>query len=80
MLRLFAASICVIALGLAGQPVGAQSPSDATPKLLRLAQNLSPTQQEEQRATKSVACRKQAKQQKLSGAKRRAFLKTCIRK
>ncbi len=29
---------------------------------------------------KSVACRKQAKEQKLSGSKRRAFLKDCMRK
>jgi hypothetical protein len=49
-------------------------------KSLRVAQNISPTQQEEERAAKSVACRKQAKEQKLSGSKRRAFLKDCIRK
>src|SRR5262249_32750677 len=58
----------------------AQSSSDATSKLLRVAQNVSPTQQEEQRAAKSVTCRKQAKEQKLSGSKRRAFVKDCIRK
>src|SRR6478736_4475320 len=81
MLRLLAsASIFVIALGLAGLPAKAQSSSDATSKSLRVAQNVSPTQQEEQRAAKSVACRKQAKEQKLSGSKRRAFLKDCIRK
>ena len=34
----------------------------------------------EQRAAKSVACRKQAKEQKLSGSARRAFVKDCIRK
>src|SRR5262244_4155668 len=79
MLRLFAsASIFVIALGLAGLPARAQSPSDATSKSLRVAQNVSPTQQEEQRAAKSVTCRKQAKEQKLSGSERRAFLKDCI--
>src|ERR1700758_417018 len=67
MLRLFvSASIFVIVLGLAGLPA--------------MAQTISPTQQEEQRAAKSVACRKQAKEQKLSGSERRAFLKDCIRK
>jgi len=81
MLRPFASvSMFVIALGLAGLPARAQSSSDATSKSFRLAQNVSPTQQEEQRAAKSVACRKQAKDQKLSGSKRRAFLKDCIRK
>src|SRR5262245_47871729 len=81
MLRLFAsASIFVIALALAGLPARAQSSSDATSKSLRVAHNVSPTQQEEQRAAKSVACRKQAKEQKLSGSNRRAFLKDCIRK
>jgi hypothetical protein len=81
MLRLFAsASIFVIAVGLAGVPASAQGSSDAMLKSLRVAQNISPTQQEEQRAEKSVACRKQAKEQKLSGSKRRAFLKECIRK
>jgi len=45
-----------------------------------VAQTISPTQQEEQRAAKSVACRKQAKEQKLSGSERRAFLRDCIRK
>jgi hypothetical protein len=78
MLRLFAsASIFIIALGLAGVTASAQN---ATLKSLRVAQNISPTQQEEERAAKSVACRKQAKEQKLSGSKRRAFLKDCIRK
>ena len=81
MLRLFvSASIFVIVLGLAGLLARAQSSSDATSKSLRVAQNVSPTQQEEQRAAKSVACRKQAKEQKLSGSERRAFLKDCIRK
>jgi hypothetical protein len=81
MLRLFvSASIFVIVLGLAGLPARAQSSSDATSKSLRVAQSLSPTQPEEQRAAKSVACRKQAKEQKLSGSERRAFLKDCIRK
>ena len=81
MLRLFvSASIFVIVLGLAGLPARAQSSSDATSKSLRVAQTISPTQQEEQRAAKSVACRKQAKEQKLSGPERRAFLKDCIRK
>jgi hypothetical protein len=79
MLRLFAsASIFVIALGLAGVPASAQGSSGL--KSLRVAQNISPTQQEEERAAKSVACRKQAKEQKLSASKRRAFLKDCIRK
>jgi psiF repeat len=81
MLRLFvSASIFVIVLGLAGLPARAQSSSDATSKSLRVAQAISPTQQEEQRAAKSVACRKQAKEQKLSGSERSAFLKDCIRK
>jgi hypothetical protein len=81
MLRLFvSASIFVIVLGLAGLPARAQSSSDATSKSLRVAQTISPTQQEEQRAAKSVACRKQAKEQTLIGSKRRAFLKDCIRK
>ena len=81
MLRLFvSASIFVIVLGLAGLPARAQSSSDATSKSLRVAQSISPTQQEEQRAAKSVACRKQAKEQKLSGSERSAFLKDCIRK
>jgi hypothetical protein len=80
MLRLFvSASIFVMVLGLAGLPARAQSSSDATSKSIRVAQSISPTQQEEQRAAKSVACRKQAKEQKLSGSKRRAFLKNCIR-
>ena len=79
MLRLFvSASIFVIVLGLAGLPARAQSSSDATSKSLRVAQSISPTQQEEQRAAKSVACRKQAKEQKLSGSERSAFLKDCI--
>ena len=79
MRRLFvSASIFVIVLGLAGLPARAQSSSDATSKSLRVAQSISPTQQEEQRAAKSVACRKQAKEQKLSGSERRAFLKDCI--
>jgi hypothetical protein len=78
MLRIFAsAGIFVVALGLAGLPARAQSSAS---KSLRVAQNISPTQQEEERAAKSVACRKQAKEQKLSGSKRRAFLKDCIRK
>jgi hypothetical protein len=81
MLRLLvSASIFVIALGLAGPPARAQSSSDATSKSFRVAQNVSPTQPEEQRAAKSVACRKQAKEQKLSGSKRRVFLKDCMRK
>lgn len=81
MLRFFvSASIFVIVLGLAGLPATAQSSSDTTSKTLRVAQNVSPTQQEEQRAAKSAACRKQAKEEKLSGKKRRAFLKDCIRK
>src|SRR5262249_4100265 len=81
MLRLFAsASIFVIALGLAGLPARGQSSSHATSKSLRVAQNISPTQQEEQRAAKTVACRKQAKKQKNNGSERSAFLKDCIRK
>ena len=81
MLRLFVSvSVFGILVGLAGLPATAQSSSDATSKLLRVAQNVSPTQQEEQRAAKSTACRKQAKQQKLSGSKRKAFLKDCIKK
>jgi hypothetical protein len=81
MLRLFVSvSVFGILVGLAGLPATAQSSSDATSKLLRVAQNVSPTQQEEQRAAKSTACRKQAKEQKLSGSKRKAFLKDCIKK
>ena len=81
MLRLFvSASTFVIILWLAGLPARAQSSSHATSKSLRVAQTISPTQQEEQRAAKSVACRKQAKEQKLSGSERRVFLKDCIRK
>jgi len=78
MLRLFVS--VVIVLGLAGLPARAQSSSHATSKSLRVAQTISPTQQEEERAAKSVACRKQAKEQKFSGSERRAFLKDCIRK
>jgi psiF repeat-containing protein len=81
MLRLVAsASVFVIALGMMAPPAKAQSSPDATSKSLRVAQSLSPTQQEEQRAAKSVACRKEAKEQKLSGSKRRAFLRDCVRK
>ena len=80
MLRFLASASIVIALGLTGLPVMAQSPSDAVSKSLRVAQNVSPTQAEEQRAAKSVGCRKQAKEQKLSGSKRRAFLKDCMKK
>jgi hypothetical protein len=81
MLRLsVSASIFVIVLGLAELPARAQSSSDTTSKSFRVAQNISPTQQEEQRAAKSASCRKQAKEQKLSGSKRRAFVKNCIRK
>src|SRR5262245_39638994 len=80
MLRLFvSAKIFVMVSGLAGLPARAQSASDATSISIRVAQSISPTQQEEQRAAKSVACRKQAKEQKLSGSNRRAFLKKCIR-
>lgn len=81
MLRLFVSvSVIGILVGLAGLPATAQNSSDATSKLLRVAQNVSPTQPEEQRAAKSTACRKQAKEQKLSGSKRKAFLKDCIKK
>ena len=81
MLRIsVSASIFMIVLGLAELPVRAQSSSDTTSKSFRVAQNVSPTQQEEQRAAKSASCRKQAKEQKLSGSKRRAFVKNCIRK
>src|SRR5262245_36187799 len=78
--RFVSAGIFGIVLGLAGLPARAQRPADATPKSLRGAQTISPTQQEEQRAAKSVACRKQANEQKLSGSERSAFLKDCIRK
>ena len=81
MLRIsVSASIFMIVLGLAELPVRAQSSSDTTSKSFRVAQNVSPTQQEEQMAAKSAFCRKQAKEQKLSGSKRRAFVKNCIRK
>jgi hypothetical protein len=56
MLRLFAsASIFVIALGLAGLPARAQSSLDATSKSLRVAQNVSPTQLEEQQRNQWLA-------------------------
>ena len=81
MLRLFAsASIFAIVFGFAGLPAEAQSPPDSNSRSLRVAQNLSPVQPEEQRAAKSAVCRKQAKEQKLTGSKRRAFLKDCVRK
>ena len=81
MLRFFAsASAFVIVVVLAALPATAQNSMDATSKSLRVAQNLSPTQLEEQRAAKSATCRKQAKEQKLTGSKRKAFLKECRKK
>ncbi len=77
MPRLLAsASIAFIVLGTAAWPTVAQ----IGPKTIQLGQNVSPEQQAEQRATKSVNCRKQAKEQKLTGSKRRAFLKDCMKK
>src|SRR6185436_19395088 len=56
MPRVFvSATIFMIVLGLAELPARAQISSDATSKSLRVAQNLSPTQQEEQRAGKPLS-------------------------
>src|SRR5215813_6218415 len=75
MLRLFvSASIFIIVLGLAGLPARAQSSTDATSKSLRVAQTISPTQQEEQRAAKSVACRKQGKRTKTQRFRKKGVL------
>lgn len=77
MPRLLAsASIAFIVIGSAALPAVAQM----GPKVIQMGQNVSPEQQAEQRAAKSVDCRKEAKAQKLSGAKRRAFLKDCMKK
>jgi hypothetical protein len=81
----------MIVLGLAELPARAQSLSDATSKSLRVAQNLSPTQQEEQRAGKPlskaeqvalrqaiVACKAEAKGKKVPWLSRRKYVNTCV--
>ena len=92
MPRIFvSATIFMIVLGLAELPARAQSPSDATLKSLRVAQNLSPTQQEEQRATNKlskseqvalkqaiVACKAEAKGKKVRWLSRRKYVNTCV--
>jgi hypothetical protein len=92
MLRVFvSATIVMIVLGLAELPAGAQSSSDATSKSLRVAQNLSPTQQEEQRALSKlskaeqvalrqaiVACKAEAKGKKVRWLSRRKYVNTCV--
>ena len=85
------ATILMIFLGLAGLPASAQSSSDATSKSLRVAQNLSPTQQEEQRAGKPlskaeqvalkqaiVACKAEAKGKKVKWLSRRKYVNNCV--
>ena len=67
-------------LAIAFAPMTLPAVAQTASKPLQLAQGMSPVQPEEARAAKSVACRKQAKEQKLSGAKRRAFLKDCMKK
>jgi hypothetical protein len=92
MPRVFvSATIFMIVLGLAELPARAQSLSDATSKSLRVAQNLSPTQQEEQRAGKPlskaeqvalrqaiVACKAEAKGKKVPWLSRRKYVNTCV--
>jgi hypothetical protein len=92
MPRLFAsATIFTIVLGLAGLPATAQSSSDTTSKSLRVAQNLSPTQQEEQRAGKPltkaeqvalkqaiVSCKAEAKGKKIKWLSRRKYVNACV--
>jgi len=81
----------MIVLGLAELPARAQSSSDATSKSLRVAQNLSPTQQEEQRALGKlskaeqvalkqaiVACKAEAKGKKVRWLSRRKYVNTCV--
>ena len=92
MQRVFvSATIFMIVLGLAELPARAQISSDATSKSLRVAQNLSPTQQEEQRAGKPlskaeqvalkqaiVACKAEAKGKKVRWLSRRKYVRTCV--
>ena len=92
MPRVFvSATIFMIVLGLAELPARAQSSSDATSKSLRVAQNLSPTQQEEQRALSKlskaeqaalkqaiVACKAEAKGKKVRWLSRRKYVNTCV--
>jgi hypothetical protein len=93
MPRVFvSASIFMIVLGLAEPPARAQSSSDATPKSLRVAQNVSPTQQEEQRAASklskaervalkqaNVACKAEAKGKKIRWPKSRTYMRDCLK-
>ena len=93
MPRVFvSATIFMIVLGLAEPPARAQSSSDATPKSLRVAQNVSPTQQEEQRAANklskaervalkqaNVACKAEAKGKKIRWPKSRTYINECLR-
>ena len=77
MPRLLAsATLALIVVASAAWPAAAQ----VGPTNVQVGQNPSPEQQAEQRAEKSVQCRKQARAQKLAGAKRRACLKDCINK
>lgn len=92
MPRVFvSATIVMIVLGLAELPARAQSSSDATSKSFRVAQNLSPTQQEEQRAANKlskaeqvalkqavVACKAEAKGKKVRWLSRRKYVNTCV--
>jgi psiF repeat-containing protein len=73
------ASVFVIAIGLAF-PAFAQSPSGPGPSSMQLAPNMSPEQSAEKYAAKRTDCSKQSKAQKLTGSKRRAFLKDCMKK
>lgn len=80
---LTSAGVIVIVLGLAALPALAQSSSGGTSKSAQPVQNkLQSTEDfspEQQAAAKQADCRKQAKAQKLSGAKRRAFLRDCTK-
>ena len=92
MPRVFvSATIFMIVLGLAELPARAQGSSDATSKSLRVAQNLSPTQQEEQRALSKlskaeqvalkqaiVACKAEAKGKQVRWLSRRKYVNTCV--
>src|SRR5262245_33423905 len=92
MPRFFVSAIIfMIVLVLAEPPARAQSSSDATSKSLRVAQNLSPTQQEEQRAATKlskaeqvalkqaiVACKAEAKGKKVPWLSRRKYVNTCV--
>lgn len=86
MPRILALASISVMLSLAALPAVAQSSSGGASKLAQMVQiktpsySISPEQQAEQRAAKSMDCRKQAKAQKLSGAKRRAFLKDCMKR